>query len=108
MNHTPGPWKYENWKYKNPQTGEIDRIVPVVWSASKEIRISALDSDEGKDNPFTVPLNEAEANARLIAAAPVLLDLLKTILDVWDEHKIIGPTVYHDAKAAIAKAEGRE
>ncbi len=30
-----------------------------------------------------------------------LKTLLKTILDVWDEHKIIGPTVYQDARAAI-------
>ncbi len=34
-----------------------------------------------------------------------LIYTLKTILDVWDEHKIIGPMVYHDARAIIEKAE---
>lgn len=49
-----------------------------------------------------------EEHKAMIAAAPELLAVLNTILDVWDEHKIIGPTVYHDARAIIAKAEGRD
>lgn len=50
--------------------------------------------------------SEAFDNARLIASAPELLETLRTILEVWDSHKIIGPTVYHDARAIVAKAEG--
>jgi len=48
---------------------------------------------------------DGEANAQLIAAAPELLEALKTIMDIyhaaiWSEHRA-------KALAAINKAEGR-
>ena len=47
----------------------------------------------------------SEANARLIAAAPELLDALETIVDyMWDNEC----RPLEKARAAIAKATGRE
>jgi hypothetical protein len=51
---------------------------------------------------------ECEANARLIAAAPELLEALKETLSCIDQHvddPIVGPIIKF-AKEAIAKAEG--
>lgn len=53
------------------------------------------------------------ADARLIAAAPDLLEVLRNIVKLWDHHAsahhdgIIYP-LHQAARAAIAKAEGRE
>lgn len=70
-------------------------------------------SDDGtikKDMP------KGEAVARLFAAAPELLEALKTIVKLQDE-KIKNPEMvwpywntplFYAARAAIAKAEGRE
>lgn len=54
--------------------------------------------------PFTA---EAKANARLISAAPELLDALKEIIDAADGGgwKAIDPS-FGKARAAIAKATG--
>ena len=110
MKHTPGPWTADNWVYKDPQTNITENIVPVV--LGKKFRIAAIDSDNGKDNPYTIPLSEAKANARLIASAPELLDAVLMLLgctdlntDDLDETSI---ETIEMAKKAIAKAKGRE
>ena len=96
--HTPGPWE-EGIDLGTNDSGTIyhsatgDVIVDTVSGKSKE---------------------EAEANAKLIAAAPDLFDALGQLLDRLDHHGSIdtvreeGPIA--DAEAAIAKAttdEGR-
>ena len=110
VKHTPGPWEFETWQYRSPETGKMDKRVPCVCSSLREMRIAALDSDEGNSpNPYTFTLEEAEANARLIAAAPDLLEACKSALVL-----IQGCTVYKDMSTAkelmapIAKAEGEE
>jgi len=46
----------------------------------------------------------AEADARLIAAAPAMLEALKNLLNSFEKHR---PKEYWDAaRAAIARAEG--
>jgi hypothetical protein len=47
-----------------------------------------------------------EANARLIAAAPELLEVLKQFIETH-QHTSFGTDVFHAAKAAIAKADGK-
>jgi len=89
-NHTPGPWSVVELTPNTVQTpsGRIS----VNWNATH---------DDGKR------LNEAEANARLIAAAPELLDALELALEIIEA---TGPGSYPVAeeqiRAAIAKAKG--
>ena len=50
---------------------------------------------------------ETRANARLIAAAPELLEALKKMLEVW-EHGGIATYPIGEARAAIKKAEAQQ
>ena len=91
-NWTPGPWKVEEpfvsigrWDIKNNEGNEVTKI----WAKGS---------------------NRAEANARLIAAAPDLYEACKTALTVtggsknWDglTHGFLV-----EIEKAVAKAEGR-
>jgi hypothetical protein len=62
------------------------------------------DLDDGEYHEYTND-REMRANARLIAAAPELLDTLKAILEC-DVRLPFG--LLEQTRAAIAKAEGRE
>lgn len=96
--HTPGPWEYaENSANNFDVFGAGDTVeVAVVW---------------GLDDPLKA---EREANARLIAAAPELLEALEDSLDLFGvflDHSDKGNTDMHRAlgvkiRAAIAKAKG--
>ena len=58
-------------------------------------------------------LAESEANARLIAAAPELLDACKAIIEAKDEYPLQDPRElcnaidFEQIRDAIAKAEGK-
>lgn len=92
VKHTPGPWEMINLNvYHNYPTGQ--KV-----------------ADCYVKKPFGVyDAGECEANARLIAAAPDLLEACKSALEL-----IQVCTVYKDMStakelmAAIAKAEGEE
>lgn len=97
--HTPGPWSVPHmardevgcncaYVLAEPYMGSICTISI---SDGKTIR------DFGNDCP---PLDEAKANARLIAAAP---DLLAALIDLVEGHSIGGAK---RGRAAIAKATG--
>ena len=87
MSHTPGPWKLEHdWR---EQPGAI-----IILSADNQIVADAW-----------APRIERVANARLIAAAPELLEALKSAVARLDWHE--GPDDNADLRAIIAKAEGR-
>jgi hypothetical protein len=96
--HTPGPWFVENIMYGGP------RIVYGEAEAPEGFR---------SDVPWREASEQAQANARLIAAAPELLAALK-VAQTWmetyrrqtgtSEHGIIGNDIAI-VRAAIAKAE---
>jgi hypothetical protein len=92
MGHTPGPWKV------------VDRLY--IWTDDDWQCEVAKVCDEDQ----TCKLWQADDDARLIAAAPDLLSALKRLLPLWEE-SIGWEKVYmdmaDDARAAIAKAEGR-
>ena len=67
MRHTPGPWKFEIRNYQAMVTTERDDIDMVVAS---NLFDEELDPE----------LEEVEANARLIATAPDLLEALQSLL----------------------------
>lgn len=87
MNHTPGPWIYEDGDVLGGPGG-IACVVPLYTANG---------------------LGEGKANARLIAAAPELLEALQLALLV-----IASPNMHARQKNidiienAIAKAEGKE
>lgn len=86
--HTPGPWSINDW----PQ-------------ANTDIAIGAVGTPLIARIPLRhVSINEQKANARLIAAAPELLEALK-VAEVYvpASHKRQIALVH----AAIAKAEGQ-
>ncbi|EMC4315914.1 hypothetical protein VEL92_004252 [Cronobacter sakazakii] len=57
----------------------------------------------------TLSLSEKEANARLIAAAPELLEALKSIMELQTRgYVVLGDKCTEMARAAIAKAIGEE
>jgi hypothetical protein len=83
--HTPGPWRYTKHA--------VDEDYMLVFCGS--------DGDNLRGYC-------GEANARLIAAAPELLEALVNLLAV---HECQGGTKYHAgdiARAAIAKATGKQ
>lgn len=93
--HTPGPWMPHGGK---PRDGYcfIGDATPTGWPV-------ALVSDR-------VATGEAEANARLIAAAPELLAALQAMVDnyvdTYGDEGDDAPGSIKTARAAIAKARG--
>src|SRR5438445_8827143 len=99
--HTPGPWEYRS------STDSCCPFVlvaphPFIPDARRTLAINLSPASHG----------ENDANARLIAAAPELLDALKVIkacstgLSNGTEHARL-TDIAQLAKAAIIKAEGK-
>lgn len=98
MKHTPGPWRYTREITKQG----IDKAFIVGERYIAEIfnfcnPHSAPQYTTENDGFFV----EAQANARLIAAAPDMLEALKAVLD-----NPASPDIAI-VRAAIAKAEGK-
>jgi hypothetical protein len=95
--HTPGPWNYD-WFNSPTVKGELVLEVYALNDPRRLVRVN--DSMEN-----------SEANARLIAAAPQLLAMAKNLLEAIDYNgesdtqEVIGDKV--ELRAAIARAEGR-
>ena len=101
--HTPGPWSWDC----DPVKGDpFDRVRYQVVAKGKTITKTYYSSYEGG------PTN-AEADTRLIAAAPDLLEALQMLLDdIQDYQRInnLGGEQNHSqvkARAAIARATGK-
>lgn len=97
--HTPGPWLHGK-RYGNHRTEILNstggRAIASVWTHERT-----------GDN--YLPTDEGAANARLIAAAPELLEALLHMLgaaetDCMDDKSNVWRSYMIDARAAIAKA----
>ena len=105
--HTPGPWKCEEWRYPDATPPRVEIVIH-----NDRSRVAILDADEHGDNPYTLPWAEAKANARLIAVAPDLLETLEVIRsDIggyfdgdWDGNDEGWQALANRAQKAIAKA----
>ena len=92
MNHTPGPWATYGHRQRFVQTE--DAIIEIA------------EINRNEDN--------AEANARLVAAAPCLLEALRMLYDETADYIHLNKLGGMDnqcmklARAAIAKAVGGE
>ena len=86
--HTPGPWSEGNYR-------EMDPLGSIVYGGDQDGHWVAIAL--GEDQPTT------EANGRLIAAAPELLEALR-----WAQARVFvhegNSDVYEAASTAIAKA----
>lgn len=112
--HTPGPWR-KQWTIENKRT-RIGR-----WFFVSEAEGMPVVNLRGRYNFSKVP-DQIEANARLIAAAPELLEALEVIYaaaESWHQdtgHEDDDPIIQCDAicaclpqmKAAIQKALGEQ
>lgn len=95
--HTPGPWTAVPSKFRD---GEL-----IVQAGMPSNRILARFGD-------LYPLDEIDhANARLIAAAPKLLEALEFVVEQFtdmDEMAFVQRAAIRRARAAIAKATGAQ
>ena len=86
--HTPGPWMYHK---------QLNGSLTFFGENGNRAILSAA------------RLINQEANARLIATAPELLDALKGMLEVFgDEFGMGNSSVCDDARAAITKATAQQ
>lgn len=107
MSHTPGPWKV-NWLYAKPLDSQDDELAPHHDTTERKYSIVGTICSATAD---------AEVIARLIAAAPELLEALKEAESVVVTAAILSYDEDFEAylrsrclpivRAAIAKAEGR-
>ena len=87
---------------------QISQHTPGPWEVSKDG--NDVENAEGAGVCALYADKTADANAALIAAAPELLATVKAMIDnsgcsTWNER---APKVFAMARAAIAKAEGRD
>ena len=101
--HTPGPWSVENCRNEDGSKFlSINGQGPLgSWLA--EIQAGNIDGKPADTGPLHL------ANARLIAAAPDLLEALRYLDDAINEPslKIDLVAASNRARAVIAKAEGQ-
>ena len=102
--HTPGPWKWDEGWGAILSCGDVQRLVCPVWTGGN--RSGMTESEVARD----------VANARLIAAAPDLLEALEDLIERagTSMHQANSDGAEYDvddelkaAYAAIAKARGR-
>ena len=92
-NHTPGPWYVKRNGVRSPVNSEDGRHIAMI-----------------NYNPMTMPNEMHEANARLIAAAPEMLDILIDLQEsaqYWSEYGAPFDIV-NRLTAVISKAKGEE
>ena len=103
MAHTPGPWIAGCFVSENSACNCTAILAPIYMGSVASVSVDTGKNirEGGNDSP---PLEEARANARLIAAAPELLENLK-LAQIWLDCD--GRFDMRGINAAIAKAEGR-
>jgi len=93
--HTPGPWMIG----ERVKTARLDNALMIRPADHCNYEYGA-----------TAIIGTSEANARLIAAAPDLLDALQSMVDAYQTHFDVMPVAWQTcdniARAAIAKATG--
>ena len=112
MKHTPGPWSVgrEYGHYVHPkiaimrEVSYVDGVPPTVYHLA--------DVHHPSSDPGTVGAEQRAANARLIAAAPELLEACESallFLDYMAEQSVAAGLARDEQRklrAAIAKAKG--
>jgi hypothetical protein len=99
-NHTPGPWEANGYHIRQRVTGT---------RSIAEVAYTGPHHTPAHEYPKSCRLVD-EANARLIAAAPDLLEALEAIMgsDVFEWNGSAAFWLQDKVKAAIAKAKGEQ
>ncbi len=110
VKHTPGPWVYrphqfDDWGYVRAQKHN-DGFYSFICQA-KDPRVTEDDENAARKNM----VDPWEANARLIAAAPELLEALVDAFNAFefeqDRQDFLGRELCERIPAIIAKAKGK-
>lgn len=116
MSHTQGPWHATGDGYERKRADGSPWRSLCVWAGDRITGKGLEQVAEACVRQGCSPLDEtAVANARLIAAAPMLLDALRDLQSAIHEHNkdatavtLVGVRLAMDkAKAAIWTAEGK-
>jgi len=93
--HTEGPWK-------------VDGITELcIYDVdSRFIGLASITSIKGSNDTYNEAYEEAKANARLMAAAPELLEALMLAKDMMIVNDLSLPYTFEVIDEAIAKARG--
>jgi len=96
--HTPGPWKF--WDRADPFSALVTDDAGIAGIAAPIVRIRGIEMSP----------EEMRANARLIAAAPDLLEALRGIIEIG-KRDLTNPKYdgyFNAALTALQKAEGSD
>ena len=119
VNHTPGPWTFRKYSLTDEMIEEARSLgiepvrfinnngsVPV---SAADTKICDVDCQAAfkRGSGHRAECEERDANARLIAAAPDLLNALKGIINTSQASPKEWAAACSAAAVAIAKAEGR-
>jgi hypothetical protein len=105
--HTPGPWRIgatlwtQDTKRYTPQQRELNDA-----GERRCVFANFHENDGGRSRILIARGIEEEANARLIALAPEMLDLLREVMESREAKGYVGIALLADIRATIAKAEG--
>ena len=103
--HTPGPWKYNHGLTYFRKAHRLIKTELVVGAKGEWVAAVINDYEDG------TPVKVQQANARLMAAAPELLEALEAVEAWWfngetDANVHMPHHVESMIRAAIAKAKG--
>lgn len=104
--HTPGPWAWiGDHTHKQFDIYELAQGIHAGHDSKHICTINNLPRHKLENRDA----GRAEANARLISAAPDLLSALREMVAEWNRHGCCDSTdARYKADQAIAKAEGKE
>ncbi len=110
--HTPGPWKAVRPKEGGCLDQKENRLIG---TTINNHLYHIAETFQYRNGEFNAPDGVSIANARLIAAAPDLLDVVKPLLEAyWNMAQMLqtdlqfqGDQLTQRAQAAIANSEGQ-
>lgn len=102
MSHTPGPWICEKQSDDAVFTA-IGETIAIIGGEACEERVEFIVGRSCDYGPHGDA--QTEANAKLIAAAPEMLSILKRIIAVDDRGDTPSPSLMEEALAVVKKAE---